>query len=72
LLPTDEDLTSEELSLTLIKMEQKYLDYFVDKYNINPNAGKTRLGDKHSEATRELRSKLRKENPSFLNKTHSS
>lgn len=74
LLPTDENLTSEELSLTLIKMEpppQKYLDSFNDKYNINPNAGKTRLGAKHSEASKELMSKWRKENPSFLNKTHS-
>ena len=54
MLPTDEDLTSEELSLTLIKLEEKYLDYFKDKYNINPNAGKTRFGAKHSEATKEL------------------
>ena len=72
LLPMDENLTSEELGATLIKMEQKHLDLFNDKYNINPNAGKTRLGAKHSEATKELMSKLRKENPSFLNKTHSS
>ena len=71
LLPTDEDLTSEELSITLIKMEQKYLDYFKDKYNINPKAGKTRLGAKHSEASKELMSVWRKENPAFLNKTHS-
>jgi group I intron endonuclease len=71
LLPTDEDLTSEELSITLIMLEQKYLDYFKDKYNINPNAGKTRLGAKHSEATKELFSSLRRENPTFLNKTHS-
>ena len=34
-------------------------------------AGKSRLDSKHSEATKELMSKLRKENPSFLNKTHS-
>ncbi len=71
LLSTDEDLTSEELIVTLITMEQKYLDLFEDKYNINPNAGKTRLGAKHSEATKELMSKLGKENPHFLNKTHS-
>ena len=71
LLPTDENLTSEELGVTLIKMEQKHLDSFNDKYNINPKAGKTRLGAKHTEATRELMSKLRKENPHFLNKTHS-
>lgn len=71
LLPTDENLTSEELGVTLIKMEQKHLDSFNDKYNINPKAGKTRLGAKHSEASKELMSKLRKENPSFLNKTHS-
>lgn len=40
-------------------MEQKHLDCFKDKYNINPNAGKSRLGAKHSEATKELFSKLR-------------
>lgn len=66
LLPTDENLTSEELGVTLIKMEQKHLDSFNDKYNINPKAGKTRLGAKHSEATKELMSKLIKENPYFL------
>lgn len=71
LIPTDENLTSDELMITLIKMEQIYLDLFNDKYNINPNAGKTRLGAKHSEATKELMSKLGKENPHFLNKTHS-
>jgi group I intron endonuclease len=57
LLPTHEGLTSEELSVTLIKLEQKYIDSFNDKYNINPQAGKTRLGAKHSEATRELMSR---------------
>jgi hypothetical protein len=41
-------------------------DSFNDKYNINPKAGKTRLGAKHSEATKELMSKLIKENPYFL------
>lgn len=34
-------------------------------------AGKSRLGSKHSEATKELKSKWRKENPAFLNKVHS-
>jgi len=57
--------------IALIKLEQKYLDLFEDKYNINPLAGKTRLGAKHSEASKELMSKWRKENPAFLNKTHS-
>lgn len=72
-MPTNEDLTNVELEqgVTLIKMEQKYLDIFKNKYNINPNAGKTRLGAKHSEATKELLSSLRRVNPSFLNKTHS-
>lgn len=37
LLPTDGYLTKEELSLTLIKMEKKYLDSFKDKYKINSN-----------------------------------
>ena len=64
LLPTDVvDLTQEELSVILIQMEQKHLDSFKNKYNINPNAGKTRLGAKHSEATKELFSLLRKGKP---------
>jgi len=71
LLPEDLNLTEIELGVTLIKMEQKFLDLFGDKYNINPEAGKTRLGAKHSEASKELMSQLRKENPNFLNKTHS-
>jgi group I intron endonuclease len=55
----------------LIELEQKYLDIYPDKYNINPIAGKSRAGSKHSEATKELMSKLRTKNSSFLNKTHS-
>lgn len=70
LLPMDVNLTSEELMISLIKMEQKHLDSFVDKYNINPLAGKTRKGAKHSEASIELMTKLRKETPYFLNKKH--
>jgi len=66
-----QNLTPEEIGKILIEMEQKYLDMFEEKYNINPNAGKTRLGSKHSEETKELMSKFRKENPNFLNKTHS-
>lgn len=71
LLPVDNDLTSEGLGLTLIKMEQKYLDSFKINYmyNINPNAGKTRLGAKHSEATKELMSQLRNGYPT--NRKHS-
>ena len=72
LLPFNEDLTSEELMVTLISLEQKYLDLFDDNFNINPKAGKTWLGAKHSEATKELMSRLGKENPHFLNNTHSS
>jgi len=61
LLPINEDLTSEELGVMLIKMEQKYLDYFKASflYNINPNAGKTRSGAKHSEASKGLMSRIR-------------
>ena len=33
-----------ESMIALIKLEQKYLGIFEDKYNINPLAGKTRLG----------------------------
>jgi len=39
------------------------------KYNINPNAGKTRLGAKHSKETRELYKKIN--GLTFLGKTHS-
>lgn len=74
MLPKKSNLLNEsegkKFCLKLIQLEQKYLDLFSDKYNINPLAGKTRLGSKHSEANIELLSKLRKQNPSFLNKTH--
>jgi group I intron endonuclease len=70
-LPTNDTLSLEDLSATLIKMEQIYLDLFNNKYNINPLAGKTRLGAKHTAASLELMSTWRKENPSFLGKTHS-
>lgn len=52
LLPENEKL--------LIEMEQKYLDMFEDKYNINPKAGKTRLGAKHSEETKGILKKNEK------------
>lgn len=52
-------------------MEQKYLDLFEDKYNINPTAGNSRAGAKHSEVTKELLRKMRQANPNFLNQTHS-
>ena len=71
LLPTDTSLLSGDLNISLIEMEQKNLDLFGDKYNINPLAGKTRLGSKHTEASLELMSTWRKENPSFQGKTHS-
>lgn len=71
LLPADLNSNEEDLGVELINIEQKYLDLFSDKYNINPERGKTRLGANHSEATKELMSKLRKENPHFLNKSHS-
>lgn len=71
ILPVNANLPVKVLSVKLIKLEQKYLDLFNNKYNINPVAGKTRLGAKHSEATKELMSKSRKKNPVFLNKTHS-
>lgn len=54
----------------LIQLEQNYLDLFKNKYNINP-AAVSRLGAKHSEETKALFSRLRLENPNFLNKTHS-
>lgn len=56
--------------LDLIEREQKYINMYPNKYNINPVAGKTRLGSKHTLETKALMSKLRKENPYFLGKTH--
>jgi hypothetical protein len=56
--------------MALIKLEQKYIDMYLDKYNIKPIAGKTRLGSKHSAESKALMSKLRKEYFHFLNKTH--
>lgn len=55
-------MTIREFGSELIKLEEKYLDLFdnKDKYNINPKAGKNRLGAKHTEATKNLFSELRK------------
>lgn len=65
------DSLQAEHYANLIELEQKYLDLYLNKYNINPIAGKSRAGAKHTEATKELMSKIRMENPYFLNKTHS-
>lgn len=62
--------TLQEFMLELVQLEQMYLDLFFNKYNINPAAG-SRLGGKHTEETKELFSKINKENPPFLNKTFS-
>lgn len=43
-----------------IELEPKYLDLYPNKYNINPIAGKSRAGSKHTEATKELMSKIRR------------
>ena len=63
--------SKDELMIGLIELEQKHMDMYQNKYNINPVAGKTRLGSKHSLETKALFSSMRKENPSFLGKTHS-
>lgn len=62
--------TLRDFMLELTQLEQKYLDLFLNKYNINP-ASSSRLGAKHSEETKALFSKINKENPRFLNKTFS-
>ena len=59
-----------KLNLLLLDKEQYYLDFFENKYNINPIAGKSRIGAKHTEVTKELMSKVRQENPYFQDKTH--
>jgi group I intron endonuclease len=63
------ELPTEEFMVVLIEMEQKYLHLVSDKYNINPNAGKSRLGSKHSEKTKEIFRKIN--GLTFLGKTHS-
>lgn len=62
--------TLRDFMLELTQLEQKYLDLFLNKYNINP-ASSSRLGSKHSDETKALFSKINKENPRFLNKTFS-
>jgi len=52
----------------LIASEQKYLDLIDEKYNINPIAGKTRLGSTHSEKTKEIFRKIN--GLKFLGKKH--
>ena len=68
---SNEVAETKAFMLNLIKLEQNYIDLFINKYNINP-AAVGRLGAKHTEETKALLSKHRKANPSFLNKTHSS
>lgn len=60
-----------DLAARLVEAEQSYFSQYVDKYNINPIAGKTRLGAKHTLETKALFSKLRRSNPTFLNMKHS-
>lgn len=70
MLPCDA-LSKKDTTSSLIKLEQKYIDRYTNKYNINPIAGPTRLGSKHTEECKTLMSEVRKANPHFLNKTHS-
>lgn len=66
----DENLTSEKQVYILIEMEEKYLNYYQDMYDINPQPGKTRKGAKHSEATLELMTKIIDDTSLFLNRKH--
>jgi hypothetical protein len=52
--------TSREYMLELMQLEEKYIDLFYNKYNMNP-AAESRLGAKHSADTKALFSKLNKE-----------
>lgn len=58
------EVLEEATETLLLDVEQKYLDQYFDNknqcYNINPIAGKTRLGAKHSEATKKQMSSLKK------------
>lgn len=64
------NLPLESFNKVLIKLEQKYLDLIDEKYNINPTAGKSRLGSTHSEKTLEIFRKIN--GLKFLGKKHSS
>ena len=50
LLANNLSMSSIEYTVVLVPVEQKYL--FNDKYNINPTAGKSIFGAKHTEATK--------------------
>ena len=65
--PNTKDLALETFNQILIELEQKYLDLIDDKYNINPMAGKSRLGYTHTEETKKLLSKIN--GLKFLGKT---
>ena len=49
-----------------IELEQKYLDLYIYKYNIDPITGKSRAGFKHTEATKKLMSKIRRKGKSLF------
>jgi group I intron endonuclease len=68
----DNELSKEDNGLLLIILEQKYLDLLKPNYNINPTAGKSRRGAKHTEESKELirLANLNDNNP-FYGKTHS-
>lgn len=63
ILPEDLKINPANTMADLVKIEQNYLDLFVNKYNINPTAGKTRLGSKVSETTKKLMSNIKLPNP---------
>lgn len=67
----DKTISKEENGLLLIVLEQYYLDLLNPNYNINPTAGKSRVGAKHSEESKELikLANTGKLNP-FYGKTH--
>lgn len=53
-----------------MSLEQIYLEFFLNKYNINPIAGiMFRLGAIHTKESNFLISQVFKANPHFLNKT---
>jgi len=67
--PNTMNLPLEVHNKVLVKLEQKYLDLIDEKYNINPTAGKSRLGSTHTEETREIFRKIN--GLKFLGKKHS-
>jgi group I intron endonuclease len=67
----DHNYSKEDNGDLLVILEQIYLDMVKPNYNINPVAGKSRLGSNHSESSKKLMRMVNLgENNPFYGKTH--